>query len=250
MRKYSWQFLGVLAAPVILLLLVVDDPCSILSDNDDVQGYCAVFGYRIYHFQTLITGIIAIFVAWATIYQMRQSDKEQAERHAAAREIGIRKDALKVQKVYDPFWNDLVESEAVFRALNAQLRSSERTEEKLQKIMNDQGIGRAARSTASFVKSEQINDIEDLLSPNASLAVQNIANLITRVDDFVDDIKRCQEYEAKGQGRVAFVDRVYGYEFEWGESLESFLVQVQDGIEIIINELSGLHREYRRYWNK
>lgn len=52
--------------------------------------------------QTLITGLIAIFAAYVTVQQMRLSDAAQEKRHADVLAIGYRHDALKVQQALDP----------------------------------------------------------------------------------------------------------------------------------------------------
>ncbi|MDM7850417.1 hypothetical protein [Pseudochrobactrum kiredjianiae] len=253
MRKYFWRFLGMLAATCVLFLVVaafIYDPCSVLPDNDTAQGVCALIGYRIYHFQTLITGIIAIFVAWATIYQMRQSDKEQAERHAAVREIDIRKDALKIQKVYDPFWGRLIESEAAISALNIQLAALKGSDEKLHILMDDNGISRAIQSIINFINSEQLNDVKELLSSKTLLAVQHIDGVISIVDRRYEYIIRYHEERRQGAGDEAFGDRYQEYELDWGDDFEASLQSVQANIKNIIEALSGSHKVYGRYWNK
>lgn len=252
MKKYLLSCFGALAIAAILLLLIsafIYDPCSILPYNDTAQGICSQIGDRIYDFQTLITGIIAIFVAWATIAQMRESDQKQNERFTHTLEIGIKKDALKVQKVYVPFWSALNESDEVLSAVNTKMKARSKTEDKLSILMGKTGLSEAIRSITSFVDSEQLMDVRELLSSNALLAAQTIGDKISILNLRYQYIIDCLDQESQEAGQEAYADRYHEYEFEWGESFENDLHKVHESIKAIIKELAVLRNEYGCYWS-
>ncbi|MBP1844782.1 hypothetical protein J2046_003049 [Rhizobium petrolearium] len=77
-------------------------------------GEPGIFGFggnwwrkQLYDFQTLITGILAVSAAGATVWQMRATDRENERRHRQLVTVSLRSDRLSIERMLIPQFGEL-----------------------------------------------------------------------------------------------------------------------------------------------
>ncbi|MBB2715605.1 hypothetical protein EFR00_25040 [Rhizobium sophoriradicis] len=100
-EKLAWAFAIVIAAGLLF-------PVT-LGEPRAVQGSSGGDSWRnlIYDFQTLITGLAAVFAAAVTIRTMERTDRESERRHRELVMIQMRPERLKVSRALFPQIQDL-----------------------------------------------------------------------------------------------------------------------------------------------
>ncbi|TBH55042.1 hypothetical protein [Rhizobium leguminosarum] len=95
-EKLTWAFVIVVAAGVLLPV--------IFGEPRTVQGSTGGDSWRnvIYDFQTLITGLAAVFAAAITIRTMEKTDRRSERRHRELVELQLRPDRLRLGRALHP----------------------------------------------------------------------------------------------------------------------------------------------------
>ena len=123
----------------------------------------------IYDYQTLITGIAAVFAAGYTVRQMRITDEMSEKRHRELVSLQLRADRLRVERSLFPALGDLEDSFKKVRDINLSV---------VQKILDDEpdnarllieSLERACFDAISILGSSQFKAAEDLFDGDLTL---------------------------------------------------------------------------------
>lgn len=89
-------------ASIFACILIVFTVYILQIDPASPAGYAKGYAFGlVFHYQTLITGILAIVAAVLTVAQMRASDRKSDERHRQLMLLSTRADALRVERMLD-----------------------------------------------------------------------------------------------------------------------------------------------------
>jgi hypothetical protein len=120
------------ASPLVVALMIAASVSVLIAtfqaNDNPVTRWVSTY-------QTLIGGIFAIFAAYVTVYQMRDSDFENDRRHRELMSLGLRADRLRLDRAFSR--NHILRSQAGEVALPAaQLLGTDSLEEMHMKLMS------------------------------------------------------------------------------------------------------------------
>lgn len=196
LRAFVWS----IVISVTLVLTVHILRAGPVSSEGSAKAYLAGL---LYDYQTLVTGLLAIFAAILTVVEMRRSDasserrhaealKSSAAQHEAAMKLAVRSDRLRVQRALHP---QFLEIKMMRKMFKSQCSAASEMRDALELILSWERGDLMAFKHFILTLYPQIQDVQKLfLRPQfqdgAKLFDGELTGILERVNELVVDAIR------------------------------------------------------------